>query len=362
MKIITYIFGILLFFACSQQDSYDGRITLKNLENCKDSLTLTDINARISFVPLESRKECLIGNIQKLVLSSEYFFIWSKNVVYQFLRNGTFVRCIGNYGRGPEEYLDIYDIAVNEKQEKVFIADEQKVLDFNFAGEYCSTYQAKFWWKFEVSDEGNFLINPIIIFGNEPNKLIVRDMKGDTLAMFNNAIRFEPKNISMWPQLKSLSRLENMFIFHQQFCDTIFTLNPVDRSLTYRYSFDFGDFKITEQTLNEGGEAHNKVISVTGITEDLKYIYVDIRNRGKQLRYVIEKHTGKCHLPCFKIPELQYNFWPKWQYHDNILIDYISASYLAERNDSLSKTNIDSRLKKLDENSNPVLIIVETHN
>jgi len=362
MKIITYIFGILLFFACSQPDSYDERITLKNLENCKDSLTLTDINDRISFVPLESRKECLIGNIQKLVLSSEYYFIWSKNVVYQFLRNGTFVRSIGNYGRGPEEYLDIFDIAVNEKQEKVFIADERKVLEFNFAGEYCSTYQAKFWWKFEVSDEGNFIINPIIIFGNEPNKLIVKNMKGDTLARFINAIHFEPKNFSMWPQLKSLSRLENKYIYHQQFCDTVFTLNPEDHSLTHRYSFDFGDFKITEQTLNEGGEAHNKVISVTGITEDLKYIYADIRNMGKQLRYVIEKHTGKCYFPGFRLPEIEYNFWPKWQYHDNILIDYISASYLAERKDSLSQSNFDSTLKNLDENSNPVLIIVETHN
>jgi hypothetical protein len=313
-------------------------------------------------VPLESSEKCLIGNIQKVIMTSKYCFILSGNSVYQFLRSGKFVRAIGNIGRGPKEFLDIFDFAVNEKEEKIYIADCQKILQFNFNGEFCSSSPGNILWKFEVTDNDRFIINPINVLGNEANKLIVKNQAGDTLKKFKNSILFEPKIFSLWPQLKSIFRVEDDFIFHQQFCDTIFTLNPGELTLTYRYSFDFGNAGITNKALSEGQKAVDDATYITDVTEDLRFIYVICIDRGNSMKYVIEKSTGKYYIADFYIKEAKFNFWPEWQYQDSLLIDIIYTSCITRLKDSLPVSYLNSFLKNIDDNSNPILIIVNSNN
>jgi hypothetical protein len=324
---VIYLLFFLALVSCSRPTTFTGKIVYSELENCKDTLSLQLNKKNVSLVSLENPRKYLIGNIQKVVLTSQYFFILSENSVYQFTRSGKFVRLIGNTGLGPKEFVKIQDIAVNEKEEKVYLSDSQKMIKFNFKGEFCSIIPSDILWKFEVTDNDRLIINPMNILGDEPYKLLIKDQLGETIDRFSNSIIFEPQALCLYPQLKSIFRLENDFIFHQQFSDTVFTINPKEYALTYRYSVDFNGDRITNEAIGNGEKEIDSSIYINDITEDMKYIYLTCSNRGNNLRYVIEKTTGKYYIPDFYIKSKKIGFWPEWQYQDSLLVSIVDTSY-----------------------------------
>lgn len=59
---------------------------------------------RIEFLPLESTDDCLIGNIDKLLVGKENLYVLDMKYgkkVFIFDRKGRFIKSIGNYGKGP---------------------------------------------------------------------------------------------------------------------------------------------------------------------------------------------------------------------------------------------------------------------
>jgi len=357
MKVLNYLCCIFVLISCTNTQQYLGNISFDDVKNCNEQQKLNYDSSNISIIPLESRRDCLIGRVEKIALSNEYFFIWSNNSILQFFRNGKFIRPVGIYGRGPQEYLDIIDFTINEKNQIIFIADSQNILQYNFDGDFISKSSVNIFWKFDVTDDGYFIINPINFFGNESNKLILTNFSGDTLVKFKNSILYQPKSVSLWPQRKSLFTVNDSYIFHQQFSDTIYTIDTKNLTLNYRYSFDFGKLKLTNQALSEGSKAIDQTIYISDITEDLKYIYLMCRSKGSDVKFLIDKKTGKYYKPDFYIPEIRFHFWPKWQYQDTLLIDIISASHIVDRKDSLPKSYLDSIISSIDENSNSLLIL-----
>lgn len=360
MKYQKCLLCLLVLVSCTKPKQFLGDISYEDIQNCRESKKLIYGDGNISIIPLESKRECLTGRVGKIVLTNEYYFIWSNNSILQFLRNGKFIRAIGNYGRGPQEYLDINDFTINEKEKIVFIADSQNIIQYNFEGDFISKYAVNLFWKFDVTDEGHYVINPINFFGNEPNKLIIINSSGDTLVKFKNSILYQPKSLSLWPQRKSILKIDKNYIYHQQFCDTIFTVNTNNLTLDYRYSFNFGNHKITNQALSEGSKAIGQSVYISDITEDLNYIYLACNNKGSIIKSLIDINSGKFYKPDFYIPEIKFQFWPKWQYQDSLLIDIVSASHIIEMKDSLPKSNLDSMIGKLNEFSNSLLIIVNS--
>jgi hypothetical protein len=127
-KYWLYILLSVLLNACHQ--------TKKEIESNSDVIKVNVKEAGLlnynnhfystTIVPLETRSESLIGQIEKLYLTTDHIIIFdSKGMnILLFGIDGRFIRKIGNKGSGPEEYLFFNDIQF-DKVNSVIYAHER---------------------------------------------------------------------------------------------------------------------------------------------------------------------------------------------------------------------------------------------
>lgn len=143
----TLTLSILLvcLFSCSFKDkkSPDLSNTIQiNLSHLEEKNPLMDSNGsplKHRLLKLETKNECLIKWIEKIIIDEKYLFVKDSNdklLVFD-INTGHFLNSIGKIGSGPNELLSFIDFYVDRKKKSVFIYDNSKSEMFEF------TYQGK---------------------------------------------------------------------------------------------------------------------------------------------------------------------------------------------------------------------------
>ena len=93
------------------------------------------------YLPLETTEECLIGHIDKLLSDESSIFVFDNdnNSTLRFSqKDGSFICRYGKHGRGPGEYIDITDMAIDRIKKEVCLLDftQYKLLFFSYDGEF----------------------------------------------------------------------------------------------------------------------------------------------------------------------------------------------------------------------------------
>ena len=118
---------LILFTSCifTNRDEKLTRIVLNSTSdiNLKFEYPLEKISDSVVPIPLETNDQCLIKEITDIQESKGFLWILSDGKLYQFTSNGRFVKMIGTVGQGPEEYISVWDMQVNNQQEQVVILD-----------------------------------------------------------------------------------------------------------------------------------------------------------------------------------------------------------------------------------------------
>ena len=154
MKYFSLIIVCFSLFSCTSKfskgkyviDTIHPVITLDRYEKEFD---LQDFIENISYCKLETSPESLLGNIDKMMVDSSSLFIFDRytcNALYRFSRSGKFITKFGKQGRGPEEYIEIYDFDVDfdNKQVLLFDLNGRKIQYYSFDGEYLRTRKVDF--------------------------------------------------------------------------------------------------------------------------------------------------------------------------------------------------------------------------
>lgn len=132
----------LFILSCSEDNiNNDGNVINIPLSNEVAEMGLSEVADSLSYTFLETVDSAIIGTIDKLIITKEYFIIVDKEKtksVFVFNRKGKFVSKIHKVGRSKEEYLSITDVAVDEKGERIFIIDckFKKLLEYNLNGDF----------------------------------------------------------------------------------------------------------------------------------------------------------------------------------------------------------------------------------
>ena len=105
---------ILLFFPCSEvcdSDVYEIKI-LKGTN--QKELLLSSFVENIKIVPLETKDECLISQIDKIRIFKDEIYILDKmnNAVFIYGIDGKHHRTLFKVGNGPGEYLQLMDFDI----------------------------------------------------------------------------------------------------------------------------------------------------------------------------------------------------------------------------------------------------------
>lgn len=107
--------------------SKNANIYTLNFDSIKqrESLIFSSIFKSVKAIVLDN-KEVLIGKIEKMQPYESTLFILdsqSAKGVYEFSKNGEFIRKIGSVGNGPGEYNACNDFTINEQTKEIYIYD-----------------------------------------------------------------------------------------------------------------------------------------------------------------------------------------------------------------------------------------------
>lgn len=134
------IFIALAFWGCSnniQKTDNDLDIINVPVKTSDHLIKMSEFVDSISYTPLETNDDCLIGNIDKLLVTDKYYYIIDTEIacaVLCFDKKGTFIRKIGNRGVGNGEYVSISDVNVYNDDIYIMDSDLMKLFIFNEEG------------------------------------------------------------------------------------------------------------------------------------------------------------------------------------------------------------------------------------
>lgn len=121
---------ILIFSGCSssQREMESSAYKLDVELEGADNLDFNEYFSSVRYVPLETTKDVLIGEITKMYMTNKNIIIFDQKSMSIFLFDidGKFVRKIGEKGEGPDEYLYINDIQFDEKRMRILAHERLK--------------------------------------------------------------------------------------------------------------------------------------------------------------------------------------------------------------------------------------------
>lgn len=147
---IVFVIYLIIIYSCSSKDSTSKiaylsskqenstYTTTVNIPQNLDSLTF-DYNKQltdIKYVKLETTDKCLIGNINKLLVTETGFVIadyYIANAVFFFDSTGRFLNKIAS-GDSPDSPENIKDIAYNDKTDILYMYDAQQSTTYCYSG------------------------------------------------------------------------------------------------------------------------------------------------------------------------------------------------------------------------------------
>ncbi len=139
----------------------------------------------VQYIPLETNNQNIIGNVTKIILSSNYIHIYDSqtNNVYQFDYKGKFVRKIGTTGNGPNEYVRISTFSVNPKTGNIAIYCEikQSIIEFTSEGLPISDRKLGFVCSDFIYYEDGYMFYG----GRFPNQNIFKDIFPEQYRLVN---------------------------------------------------------------------------------------------------------------------------------------------------------------------------------
>lgn len=186
---ITYIES-----GCNRISTYrDGdipEINLKKAIKTPVKFYLSNIAASVKYIALETNKDCIVGTIEKIFISTNRIYILDNNdVIYLFDKNdGSFIRKLNNKGRGPGEYVNVIDFCVIPDNNQLCLLGYalRKILIFDENGSFIKQIKIKGdGWPIglEYFSGRLFLFYPYPQFWeNRYNTFTIMDLKGNILS------------------------------------------------------------------------------------------------------------------------------------------------------------------------------------
>ncbi len=261
MKKNVFLFVLILFvqFGCREKTSNNYN-TCENVINITPRAgtrvaNLSSIYSILNYIPLETKDQCIIGNITKLIVRDHCFWILDEltKSVFCFDSEGKFKFKINNIGKGPGEYLNINDFVYD--QNRIYILDvSQGKMNVYENGEFIYEIPKKIYaTNFEKLDEEFIFYSAFMQnknFRNNDKNIIITDSRlreKNTFLPFSEKIK--PNSIIRYP--KNIQKKGNDIFIWQPFDYNIYQYRKDLLSCKYKIHFEGQNENLGQKILEQ---------------------------------------------------------------------------------------------------------------
>lgn len=375
MKVIRYIiinFLFLTFLTCCENTQIKSNkntinIDLKRIKiDFQDSTLVKDI----SYVFLETNKECLIGNFDKMLMVNNNIYILDKTLthtIFVFDRNGNFLYKINKQGKGPGEYIQIFDFYV-DNDENIYAWDVEKktIIKYSEKGEKFKEFKINHrFLEFSLFAKNEILVRNLIEEGKITASLAKINILTNEMTVILKARELYddigiPRNSSHY-----FFNSGNDILFSPMFSNDIYEINngTISKKLLFTDNIIpnkhfIKQLKADQMLQYKVNYFLSDVISIYQNSE----VYVMTLIKGMPQLLVINKKTGKCKSI---IDYSNINYFGRMgiygEYNDYFIsrVD-ISSIQNEEWHRKINRSHLSKgtkeKLLEIDTNSNPVLV------
>lgn len=312
MKNAIFLYFILALISCQDKSTSsaesvepeDMPVTIeitKALLNPQKEILLSELADSVSYIPLETKDECLLRNYPFYSFSPRYIAYLN----YCFDWSGKFLFKVGNLGQGPgEEPADIISQITYSGDN--FYTSGQKIIEYDslsfFTGKERSLFSVN---KSEFVITNKNLAN-IVAFNSSKDKLLLYNFP-DTVFVMNKNLEFVSKHFVMpwhknrvshflsWdgPYDRFMTNYKEDVLFYNYFRDTVFQVSGAEFSPRWIIKFD--ELKLPDDALYkfeelfdiafkdyQGGQLDNTPLaklmdhkySVSNVYESNNYVFI----------------------------------------------------------------------------------------
>ena len=248
-----FLLATAAVISCGRTGKKERAVDLPRIEFSftDGKIKMSDLVDSLSYIPLATDTSCLIGQVDKLIPTDSFLLVVDKETaraIYLFAKGGSFIRKIGSHGPGPEEFVSIEDVTVDEQGQRIIVldAESQHILVYSFDGSFIKSYRTD-GYIYNIAYVGNNTLACYLNYGvNEP-----LEEKGfiPTAAIFDlDKGKFVDLDVYADKDIKMGSMNSMMFPFSSDGLITDFmlplndTLYGVSSEGFYpEYLLDFGD-------------------------------------------------------------------------------------------------------------------------
>ncbi|MFW5701019.1 MAG: 6-bladed beta-propeller [Cyclobacteriaceae bacterium] len=224
-QVISFVIIICIIYSCNDKSKYDKiDIDLSKYESIVDLYQYSDT---INLIKLETTQESLISGISRIIKDDTILIILDANnkSVLLFHSNGRFYNTIRRWGKGPGEYINIDDIAVDKESDVIYVYDDhlRKVFSYDYLGNFLSDlYLPDFIMRsFAKKKNGNFLaFTPDLM--HLRNGVWEFDTEGNVIREYASVNK---KHKLAWSAYPYFARIDEKFSYLNYYDNYIYTLN-----------------------------------------------------------------------------------------------------------------------------------------
>lgn len=194
-----------------------------------------------SLIQLETRPECLIGEINKIFIHKERIYILDWKVtksVFIFDLNGKCISTIARMGHGPGEYINITDMFIDPLNEtlNLLATANRKIMSFSLDGKALlseTTYSYPI-LSMEATREGSY----VGYIGRDKINSTMIVFKDRSLSKLSYRAFPLPEGGGIYPGTESaLANCSGDIFYMQPLQNKIYKMNPGSISLAYEFDF-----------------------------------------------------------------------------------------------------------------------------
>ena len=408
--IIKGLLVILAFLTVSCDHNMDtlpiNVIQLANSVGNYNVLNISEFTTEIKYIPLETNDSVLLSRVMQIICDNEKILIESSRSCWLFDNTGKFCHKIGHEGQGPNDYLVINKIFLNENE--IFLEDRNKILIYDTNGNLVEKIN---WGSNEMPTEySGYNYRNILPF--KKNTYVMNFALYDS-GNYPQAILFEKqesglKIIKEYPNSVKLDKLREGYYFHElgvmyrykdemrvhkMINDTVFSIDQ-NAEMKDVFVFDFGKYRTTrayyekKEGVDDRYNYSKKFISVNTFCESVNHLFITfdfgnhapepiefVNRQGNQsfnptVHGVFDKRTGELTLmrqPIRGKLGLKNDIdngpviWPQYISSNKELVTNVSAEDFLEyyKNTSNPSPQMTEVAKNLKYDDNPIVIIAK---